>query len=206
MTMVQPTQQPTVGNEVPPQTSHLNAVIALLAVGAGVGATSSALCSLLHWPASRSRYVEAVLTLVQIAPPNSLSPFRAAYIIAASERIAAAVEHGKTIEQAIAQERPFFTAHLKAETARVSSRVQTRQAARRYGDVLGWYARLDSHTSPECRAAHGKNFRASENTVIGLPGAVHARCRCRPGRPFKDAGWVNDAMTASIKAKEAGAA
>lgn len=49
--------------------------------------------------------------------------------------------------------------------------------------ALGWYAVLDKKTSPECRAANGKNFDPLQPPAIGLPGTVHPRCRCVPGPP-----------------------
>lgn len=64
----------------------------------------------------------------------------------------------------------------------VAQRVEV--AAGTHGALLGWHAQLDNLTSPECRAAHGKNFDALRQPAIGYPGAAHPTCRCRPGAPW----------------------
>jgi hypothetical protein len=45
-------------------------------------------------------------------------------------------------------------------------------------DVVRWKAQLDERTIPQCRAAHGHSFDASQIPVIGWPGAVNSYCRC----------------------------
>jgi uncharacterized protein with gpF-like domain len=48
------------------------------------------------------------------------------------------------------------------------------------GDLpLRWDAQLDRRTTPECRAADGGIFTASQPPTIGYPGTVHMSCRCR---------------------------
>jgi hypothetical protein len=63
-------------------------------------------------------------------------------------------------------------------------------AAMLYGRLLGWNTVVDSHTTPDCLAADGRNFYADKMPRIGYPGTVHATCRCYPGQPFPGAGMV----------------
>jgi uncharacterized protein with gpF-like domain len=56
-------------------------------------------------------------------------------------------------------------------------------AVMQVGLLLGWNTVIDSHTSPECLAANGHNFRADHMPKIGYPGAVHPHCRCYAGPP-----------------------
>lgn len=60
--------------------------------------------------------------------------------------------------------------------------------------LVGWQARMDSRTSPECAAANGLNFYADRPPAIGYPGAVHPHCRCRPRKPWPNAGLVDSVM------------
>lgn len=102
--------------------------------------------------------------------------FRALYVWNATQRIEAGGSY--------ADEQRFFNQHMDAVTKRRKSATAVDKARARYGDELGWHAKMDSRTSPECREANGKNFSASRIPGIGFPGAVHPNCRCRPGKKF----------------------
>lgn len=110
--------------------------------------------------------------------------YRAQYILAASRRVAAALKAGVDRQTAIDREKVYFKQHLDAIANRKMSASQVDDAARRYGPNLGWHATLDNRTSPECRAANGKNFDVTHRPAIGYPGAVHPYCRCKAGKPF----------------------
>lgn len=106
------------------------------------------------------------------------STFRALYVWSASQRVMNAADRSKALEL----EQQFFNQHIAAVTRRRGAAMAVDKAKTKYGDVLGWYAKMDSRTSPECRAANGKNFLATRIPEIGYPGAVHPNCRCKPGR------------------------
>lgn len=115
-----------------------------------------------------------------------------------------------SIQAAMTRERGLLRQHLEAtrlrneaagrvqdEYDKVSAQRQTENRAKRAAGQestlgllaksrnieLGWYTVLDKRTSPECRAADGKNFDPLQPPTIGLPGTVHPRCRCLPGPP-----------------------
>jgi len=120
---------------------------------------------------------------------------RAAYVPTAVARVTRQLKQysaqGLTNEQAVrqvnAQENRYFGQHIQAAQQRVLAASKIDGLRYRYGDVLGWYARMDSDkTTPECRAANGKNFSALKPPKIGWPGLVHVNCRCEPGKPFRD--------------------
>lgn len=110
--------------------------------------------------------------------------FRANYILAASRRLDEKFSRGIPRRVALQQEKTFFNQHLEAARVRRKAAKQVDTAAARYGATLGWHATLDTRTSPECRAANGKNFEALRKPDIGYPGSVHSSCRCRAGKPF----------------------
>jgi hypothetical protein len=130
--------------------------------------------------------------------------YRAGYVANAAERIASAMEGGATLGEALRRERTWYRAH---ETAR-RNRQDTAQAvdveAGKYGALLGWFARDDGKTSPECKAAHGANFRAGQRPAIGYPGSVHPHCRCVPGPPFATRATV-DSRTTRLSVAKTGA-
>lgn len=112
---------------------------------------------------------------------SSLEPtYRAAYVLAASRRLRGL--SGEALDKAVQGEKRYFNQHMKAVAKRRAAANAVDKARIRYGDDLGWYAKLDSKTSPECRQANGKNFSASRMPAIGYPGAVHPDCRCKPGK------------------------
>lgn len=110
--------------------------------------------------------------------------WRALYLIAAAERLMAGVED---IVQAKQLEQTYFRQHLYAEERRQRSAALVDRTAELNDDrpgesnLSGWRAVLDRRTTPECRRAHGKNFRNDKMPAIGWPGAVHVRCRCSSG-------------------------
>src|SRR5512139_350090 len=98
--------------------------------------------------------------------------FRAAYILNAAKRIERGLAKGTPRDVLIRQERIYFQQHLDAVKKRRSAAVAVDRAAITYGPKLGWYAKLDSRTTAECRAAHGKNFTVGVRPAIGYPGSV----------------------------------
>jgi SPP1 gp7 family putative phage head morphogenesis protein len=131
---------------------------------------------------------------------------RAAYLVNAGRRVGTAVLRARrdpgAIGKAIEAERRHLKSHLAATKLRVAAAQQVqaeydKESARRPSAnaskptlqamaqsrniELGWYAILDKKTSPECRAANGKNFDPINPPPIGLPGTVHPKCRCTAG-------------------------
>jgi hypothetical protein len=113
---------------------------------------------------------------------------RAQYVVAAAKRVLGAARDarakgepvGAAVRDALATERRYYQMHLAAMANRADAAAETDTAAAKYGKLLGWKSVLDSRTSAECRAAHGKNYLASRMPDIGFPGAVHPSCRCEP--------------------------
>lgn len=125
----------------------------------------------------------------------SEATYRSMYLLNASGRIRTRIEGGMAPADAVRAEMPNYRAHLAAQQNRAVSAVAVDRAARRFGLVLGWRAVMDSRTSAECRAADGKNFQPASRPLIGWPGSVHPRCRCRPVAAFAGAGFVDDVAT-----------
>lgn len=140
--------------------------------------------------------------------------YRAAYLAHGSVRVQNAVNAGKSLDQAVADEMRFYRMHLQAQENRRRAAAVVDRVARpvdmqaAYGPaappgeggtvmLAGWRARLDLRTSPECRAADGCNFRVDVPPVIGYPGTVHLHCRCVPVAPYKGAP-VLDALTPAM--------
>lgn len=117
---------------------------------------------------------------------------RAQYVIAASKRVLGAAREARAkgasvpgaVAEALATERRYYLMHLAAMKNRANAAAMTDAAAAKYGDLLGWKAKMDNRTSAECRIANGQNYYASSIPDIGVPGAVHLSCRCRPVRPW----------------------
>lgn len=106
---------------------------------------------------------------------------RAQYIVAAAQRYMQAPDKRAWMDA----ERRYLAQHLDAGRARREAAGKVDEAAARFGPMLGWYAVLDGATTPECRAAHGKNFAAARPPAIGYPSTLHGgACRCRPGPPW----------------------
>lgn len=148
----------------------------------------------------------AVLTLVTERPPavtGVIGPAsaqtsrmnaarRAQYVVAASKRVLGAARQARArnesvvdaVRDQLARERKFYAMHQQAIWNRTTAAGKVDMAAMEHGPLLGWLAKLDSHTSAECRDASGKNFYASRMPDIGYPGAVHLQCRCEPVAPW----------------------
>lgn len=190
--------------EQQPDQTQIELIVAAILIGAGIQATANQLSPRLGIPAP---ILFAVLALAlnrpttfgprTIGQPSALSEasriepqFRAAYILAASRRVRDKVAQGVPREQALRDERRYFLQHMEAMTNRRRAALAVDAAARRYGATLGWHATLDARTTPECRAAHGKNFDVGQRPAIGWPGSVHANCRCKPGRKFSSSQTV----------------
>lgn len=181
------------------------AIAALIAVNASSKATGEKIATLMKAPVG---LVVAVVTLALSEPlqvggvwtpsrtgeggaediVRARAPFyRSAYIENAVKRVHENVRKGSTLEDSIDRERTFFRQHITSQRNRVRAARDVDRAASRFGLLLGWYTTMDSRTSPECLAANGKNFRVDDIPTIGYPGAVHAFCRCKAGRPHRRA-------------------
>ena len=127
---------------------------------------------------------------------------RAAYLVSAARRLAAVaastrVGRSQRLRDAVKAEKRYLRAHLEATRLRVRAAERVAKAAKEnppreftigepgapINGLLGWYAVLDSRTSPECRKANGRNFDPRQIPRIGYPGTVHPACRCKPGPP-----------------------
>lgn len=103
--------------------------------------------------------------------------FRAAYLIKAVNRIAAAPD----LATGLAREKALFNAHLAASKKRLDAAKASEKMATSTGaTVLGWGGILDDRTTADCQWLIGKNYAVS-NPPDGLhPGARHRFCRCYP--------------------------
>jgi SPP1 gp7 family putative phage head morphogenesis protein len=136
--------------------------------------------------------------------------WRARYLLAAGKRMAAAYQAPprrpgqrspsglvewtpermtptEAARHAFQLERGYLAQHRQAQTNRARAAAEVDAAGARWGDVLGWYATRDSRTTWDCLRLHGKTFRVDDPPGGHYPGAVHARCRCRPGPPWPGA-------------------
>jgi hypothetical protein len=117
---------------------------------------------------------------------------RAQYVVAAAKRVLGAARDARAkgesvkdaFRDALATERRYYLMHLAAMKNRANAAAETDKAAAKYGNLLGWKAKMDDRTSAECRIANGQNYYASSIPDIGIPGAVHPSCRCKPVRPW----------------------
>jgi hypothetical protein len=186
----------------------VEAVLAVLAVGAAVDATAKSLSVVLGVPLAVALEFlhalgKAALKAFRGATVKEKTPtaegiarranlrYRAAFVIRALRRISAAPDKKVALKRELA----FWKAHLKANQKRVNVARKVDFVRARHGDLIGWYATIDNRTSAECRAADGRNFIALDPPVIGYPGGVHLHCRCMPGPPHPGAKMVNDSLT-----------
>lgn len=172
----------------------LTIIAGALAMDAAARATATTLSPLLGIPTpdllpllviAKSRPINYGIATIPSATASAeaskLEPmFRAQYVLAAARRISGLT--GEEREEALRREQQFFNQHLQAVANRRRAASAVDAARARYGDELGWYAKMDSQSSAECREANGKNFSASRIPPIGWPGSVHPNCRCKPGR------------------------
>lgn len=117
----------------------------------------------------------------------------ASYVGAALERLTEA--NPDTLDaEAWDKERRYFDLHRDAEERRMRSAAHQDMTAKLNSDrpdfarvgeeevqLLNWHSVIDARTTPECRWAHGQNFRADQQPIIGWPGSVHLSCRCTAG-------------------------
>jgi hypothetical protein len=205
----------------PQQDQQVQQVAALLATYVAADLTADAIAKLVGLPAS------AVLAAVHLAnrgtrpvpraPGTGLATrqaqleelyYRAAYILAASRRIARSLAAGSSLEEAVAAEKTYQAAHESARKARLAAAAEIDNAARAYGEPtadgaahwLGWYlsGTVDAHTAA-CEHADGRNFRTDRRPRIGWPGTVHYGCRCYAGPPYPTAVTVDQATASFIR-------
>jgi hypothetical protein len=128
--------------------------------------------------------------------------FRAAYVVRAARRIQTRVDgDGKSLREAIAEERPNYVAHLTARRRRLDVAARVATAEVMFGPLLGWYRNPLLDSDADCIAADGHNFYAEQIPVIGYPGSVHPNCGCTPGPPHEDAGLVDDAVASLVRTR-----
>ena len=133
--------------------------------------------------------------------------YRAAYILAASNRIARSVAHGSSLDEAVSAEKTYQAAHESARKARLLAAANVDVAAAQYGvptddgqaHWLGWYlGGAHSHTAA-CVHADGRNFRTDRRPVIGWPGTVHYGCKCAAGPPHDTKVTVDQATASYVR-------
>lgn len=120
---------------------------------------------------------------------------RASYLVNAARRVSRGLREGGIdgMREAYEREQRYWAQHQHAGAVRTAAAELVGLEMQRTSSVLlGWHAKLDSRTSPECRAAHGRNFDPNRIPPIGYPGSVHPFCRCRPGVPFATRRRVED--------------
>lgn len=205
MTAQQQQQQDTV------QDAAQQAVIVSVVIGAAVSAASAAatLAALPVYRLMSRELLEGVLSIVMGMPPEVFGVSgaatgqavrlnqmrRAQFAVAAIGRCAQAMRQARSqgtdplaaLAAQVFRERQYYGLHLDAMRGRMTAAARVDSEAMTWGLLLGWYAREDRITSPECRAADGKNFRADAMPLIGFPGAVHPHCRCMTGPPHPGA-------------------
>lgn len=130
--------------------------------------------------------------------------FRAAYVVNAAWRIQGNIDGGKSTAEALRAEAKHYAAHRAARENRLEVAARVGKAAALHGKLLGWYRDAASDSEAECIAADGANFYADRPPLIGLPGAVHPHCRCRPGPPHATRMMVDQAV-AGLHASETSA-
>lgn len=167
-------------------------IASLAAVGVSAAAASAALTLI---SASSASTVLLPTGPASRATAASEQIYRAAYLVAAAERIQSRINQGMTIRQAVVAERATFNAHRQASANRRQSAQLVDEQAKRTGALLGWSARMDERTSAECARANGRNFPVTARPLIGWPGSVHPNCRCRATSPFAGAALVDQVAT-----------
>jgi hypothetical protein len=205
--MAQPAQQAGQRQEVRDR-RRAEQIAAVLAAGLTITATASAVRRVLAPLGLASAAITAAVKLtrripVAYLPPVRVTPtatnsvrqealnYRAWYLLNAAQRISDAIADRKpdqtdreALDKALARERSYFAAHVRMQRRRFQVATEVDRMAAVYGDRLGWLAVLDTGTTPDCRHAAFKDFLVSEPPEMGLPGAVHPRCRCRPTAPW----------------------
>lgn len=165
--------------------------VSTLSVTAALGLAGS---GTVHRPNARLQGVEGARTHGVVREVRDAELYyRAAYVVAASQRLNADLKKRLPLRQALAKEKIYQRQHEKARRNRQETATQIQALAKRHGELLGWYRDPASeHSESECRDADGHNFLAAEGTVIGFPGSVHPHCHCVAGPPHIGGGMVND--------------
>lgn len=125
--------------------------------------------------------------------------YRAAFILASAWRLQTAYQTDGELglRQQLRAEHRYFAVHIAALRHRATAAQQVDTARNHWGPILGWRAEMDARTTPECRAANGCRFTITPPPIIGLPGTVHAKCRCYATKdPGPGAPWVDDEVIA----------
>lgn len=178
--------------------------VAFIAAALAIGASNEDTASQLAKPLELSALAIGIALLMAMSKPtrypgapldvndsasatsSNLEPyFRAAYVLNAARRIERGLRRGISREELLRKERVYFQQHIDAASKRRDAASAVDAAVAKHGLELGWYSKLDSRTTAECRAAHGKNFNALIRPPIGYPGSVHRFCRCKPGPKFR---------------------
>lgn len=196
----------------PTEAEAIAIIAGALAIGASAQATATSLSPQLGIPVP---VLLPILTIAMSRPVNYgivtipsasasvessdlESVYRAHYVYAASQRLLGL--SGQPLAEALAREQRYFNQHVEAAANRKKSANQVDKAASRYGSELGWYARMDSITSEECKEANGKNFSATRIPAIGWPGSVHPHCRCKAGKKHATSQTVYSIKPRDVKA------
>lgn len=118
------------------------------------------------------------------ATANAEAHRRAAYLIAAARRITYALAHPEpdqtrreALAGAVEAERRYWQQHLDAAARRREAADRADRAAAATGQFR-WVAVLDSRTTPDCRALHGRTFPITGPPGGLYPGQRHPYCRC----------------------------
>lgn len=200
----------------PPDAQLALAAAAVLATAVTAAEATASLVIVFRRAGIEPAALEGSLTAVMSFPPERLGASgpatmsvirlnqvrRAQFVVAAARRLTADLRTARSrntgimqaLQAGVSRERRYYGQHLQATWNRAGAAARTDSAASLYGDVLGWNAIMDKVTSPECRAANGKNFVAAWMPLIGYPGMVHPHCRCWPSRPHVGAGFLPSAV------------
>ncbi|WP_242890770.1 hypothetical protein [Actinomadura litoris] len=184
----------------------VEAIAGILADGRTVAAAAAALRRALKPLRLAAAAIRAAADLVRRIPaerqPRATGPtsqrnrrashhYRAWYLVNAARRIHAAINNrgenqtvADAVRRALRPEMRYLRQHLAAQQNRRRASAATDRMAAIYGDRLGWWSVQDSSATSECHHAHGRDFLVSRPPSMGLPGAVHPHCRCRPVRPW----------------------
>jgi hypothetical protein len=205
----QPAQQPVQQPPGPSDDDLAAAAAAALAAEVTVPAVTAVLAKLYFQAGIERPALQAALQIVMSMPPEATgiagpATAQVAYlnqvrrgqmVVSIGRRITgdlrSAVSAGKNPLRAlldgVERERRYFGMHRDAIWSRAKAAMAVDMAVLDHGLLLGWQTYRDDHTTPDCLAADGKNFRADSMPLIGFPGTVHAKCRCKPVGPFPGA-------------------
>lgn len=101
---------------------------------------------------------------------------RAQYIVAAARRLAQSIADAEWAA-ALEKEHRYLAQHVAAGRNRwAAAKAVDEVAARSTTGFMRWNCKNDDRVTPDCRALEGRIFTADHPP--GIPGAMHARCRC----------------------------